>query len=255
MPSERGLRKPPPTQVKLHHLMDGLIYPAVIGAGLVVLGLRVADSLRHVPDKPPDEAILGRVALGMMLLYLYGISYVAFKDVEENGYGWRPFLADIGEALIMFVCFLMLSLLENGKPEEVLYPVIAGLLAIDILVLQPIWLTTAFGEGERPLECFKKHGYRNGALRIGAAGTLIAAIFVQAAIGWIPGPSVSAKISIVQIAVAIIVSALIARWDYLAPAAESYESLSTKVGKLEDRVTALEPPKPVTEISDAALRS
>jgi hypothetical protein len=132
MANESQAPDPQPNE-KFFHLMDGLLYPAVVGAGLVVLAMRAADSHRT------DDYFAARMSLGLMTLCIYCASYVAFKDVHEKAYSVWLFLLDLAEVAVVFTCYLWLGLLDITVTEGIPLPRVFAVLAVDLLPVQIAW--------------------------------------------------------------------------------------------------------------------
>ena len=125
--------------------MDGLIYPAVVGAGLSVLLLQIIGGKTH-------GFWDGRVWLGLMTLALYCASYVAFAGREV--YPVPAFFMDLVEVGLIVACFWSLGLLD-AVPTDVQYRAFSEFLALDIVVVQPLWRLAMSGESGGPFHLWE----------------------------------------------------------------------------------------------------
>ena len=130
----------PGTIGSLKDIMYGLIYPAVLGTGLVFFVLRVAkEQASWLTDPVPY------LALATGLFYI--LSFTALSEKSEDSaqlsYDLLPFFLDLIEVGLMFGCFKFLGLLEDHPaPLPNLLPAYACLLA-DVIVLQILWRLSA----------------------------------------------------------------------------------------------------------------
>jgi hypothetical protein len=130
---------------KLHHLMDGLLYPAVIGVGFVVLLIRVVEGFRPFNQGfwPTEPGVWSQLVLGVMTLCIYADSYVAFTDVLGEQYKPRILPPDLLEVVLIFGCLWALNLLDPNSPKTIRYWAFCLFLCVDILAIQPWWLKAA----------------------------------------------------------------------------------------------------------------
>jgi hypothetical protein len=123
--------------------MYGLVYPAVLGTGLVLFATHVARVIQKshttMTSVLQDLSVYPAIAAG----FFYVLSFTALsKSAEEKerpSYQWLPFLVDWIEVLLMFSCFYFLRLIDEtqqGRPN----PFLAyGCLLVDVIVVQPVW--------------------------------------------------------------------------------------------------------------------
>lgn len=92
---------------KLHDVMYGLFYPAVLGAGLVGLSLHGAgeSSVGFACRAPAMQ-------LGVLFLLYFTASFAASFGLPK--YGASAFLLDLGEVFLMFLAFYLLRLFERS---------------------------------------------------------------------------------------------------------------------------------------------
>jgi hypothetical protein len=125
----------------LKDMMYGLIYPAVLGTGLVLLVL-------HMTKEPSatagflDPVLYPAIAAG----FFYTLSFTALSETAEDkaklSYQWLPFIVDWFEVGLMFGCFYSLGLLDERVTTPRLMAVYGFLLA-DVAIIQPIWRLVA----------------------------------------------------------------------------------------------------------------
>jgi hypothetical protein len=145
---------------KLHNIMFGLYYPAVLGTGLVTLNLHGTyhDSF---PSALRDPAI----QLGAVFLLYFTASFAA--SFEPPKYGACAFIFDLIEVALMFLAFYFLRLFESS----LVTPQVHGayvVLVISIL-LQFAWRWAAG----------KKKPWTRAYLRLIAVAILIGGCFMD----------------------------------------------------------------------------
>ena len=106
----------------LRDVMYGLIYPAVLGTGLVLSGQR-ATKEPSVMDAVKDPALWVAAAAGLFFCASFASVFEEpEKATQGEWYGWWPFLIDSVEVVLMFACFYFLGLFEVPQvPPPVLY--------------------------------------------------------------------------------------------------------------------------------------
>jgi hypothetical protein len=153
----------------LQDLMYGLIYPGVLGTGLVLSGQR-ATKEASVVAALTDPALWVAAAAGLF----FAVSFASVfeepqkEDATEEWYGWTPFLIDLVEVVLMFACFYFLGLFEvpNVPPPELHWAY--GLLIVEIW-WQCLW---RWSIGLKP--------FRLWGMKVGVTAVLV--------LGWIYGP-------------------------------------------------------------------
>lgn len=92
--------------------MYGLIYPAVLGTGLVAVAMQIASYLVR-----GDADFVSRMSLGLRFLFFFCVSFVAGARVPceppKAHYRLPAFGCDLVESLLMFICFLALGLFSQ----------------------------------------------------------------------------------------------------------------------------------------------
>lgn len=107
----------------LRDVMYGLIYPAVLGTGLVLSGQR-ATKEPSVVAAVTDPALWVAAAAGLFFAASFASVFEKPQETDEKGewYGWLPFFIDSVEVVLMFACFYFLGLFEvPSVPPPVLY--------------------------------------------------------------------------------------------------------------------------------------
>ena len=112
---------------RLKNLMYGLLYPAVLGTGLVAIATRISTHISAA-----HSGIDNSVVLGSLFLVFFCASFVA---ADDGTYCCKAFLLDVVEVILMFLCFYYLGLFEEDNPK----PWMAGAYAT-FMVLQPLQL-------------------------------------------------------------------------------------------------------------------
>jgi hypothetical protein len=117
--------KPPETKpvLPLRDVMYGLIYPAVLGTGLVLSGQR-ATKEPSVVAALTDPALWAAAAAGLFFSASFASVFEDPQKTSEKGewYGWGPFFIDSVEVVLMFACFYFLGLFEvPNVPAPMLY--------------------------------------------------------------------------------------------------------------------------------------
>jgi hypothetical protein len=93
-------------------LTVGLFYPAVVGTAFVQLGQRMALQ-GSVVGVVTDIAVLN----GLILLFLFSLSFIATHECAEEGYGLYHFVLDLAEAVLIFSAYSLLGLFTTTKIE------------------------------------------------------------------------------------------------------------------------------------------
>lgn len=126
----------PAVQTPLQQLMYGLIYPAVLGTGIVLTGVRGAHdgSLFNALTDPSIQ--LGFIA-GLFFCASFDSAFY-WPPKQKGHYSAWAFGVDFVEVVLMFICFHYLRLFElPDKPAPNLRLAYA-MLAADV-VLQYLW--------------------------------------------------------------------------------------------------------------------
>ena len=117
-------------------LMYGLIYPAVLGTGLVAMAMQIASYLQQ-----GDRFFLTRMSLAGLFLFFFCISFVAGSKVPSDPpkpkYSWAAFGCDLIEVFFMFCCFLALGLFS--QPAATPHPRTAYLVFLVLIPGQMAW--------------------------------------------------------------------------------------------------------------------
>ncbi len=126
--------------MSLKDIMYGLIYPAVLGTGLVLGVIRIFkedSTIRRLHDPT--------LYVGISACAFYMLSFTSSVETRADrskiAYRLPTFLVDLCEVLLMFACFYSLGLLQN----EVRPPVDASLapaylwLLLDVTIVQFLW--------------------------------------------------------------------------------------------------------------------
>ena len=124
----------------LKDIMYGLIYPAVLGTGLVLGVIRLFK----------EDTVVGRIHdpalyVGISACAFYILSYTSSVETRADrtkiAYRLPTFLVDLCEVFLMFACFYSLGLLQNEEWPPVdasLAPAYLWLL-IDVTIVQFLW--------------------------------------------------------------------------------------------------------------------
>ena len=127
--------------VPLRDVMYGLIYPAVLGTGLVLAVLRVTKEPTGYA-RFHDSALYVAFASGLF----YTFSFTSQSEKQPGGsviaYRLPAFLLDFSEVILMFLCFYYLGLLDDRVIDPRLSPAY-GFLLFDVVVIQPLWRLVA----------------------------------------------------------------------------------------------------------------
>lgn len=125
----------------LKDIMYGLVYPAVLGTGLVLLALHIARLNAGVWVIHDSVSSLA-VAAGCF----YTLSFTALSEGKEErsklSYRWPAFIVDGIEVALMFCCFYFLGLLSEKETAPDL-PFVYGALIVDFIIIQPVWRLVA----------------------------------------------------------------------------------------------------------------
>ncbi|HEX3351735.1 MAG TPA: hypothetical protein VHS34_02845 [Terriglobales bacterium] len=101
----------------LHQLMYGLIYPAVLGTGIVLIGVRAAHQHGFLAAVTDPSVLLGVMACTFFAASFDSAFYWP-ADSPNAAYSRSAFWLDVGEVIVMFVCFHFLRLFEDPKALE-----------------------------------------------------------------------------------------------------------------------------------------
>ena len=126
---------------KLHNLMYGLLYPAILGAGIALL---VAYVLQVGLQ---DAYFVQRVSLGVITLLLFCVSYG--NAFDPSRYGSSAFFLDTAEIVFMGICFWSLNLFYKDIGGPVKFGWFSFSLSFTLLVVQSMWLKLV---GKNPAE-------------------------------------------------------------------------------------------------------
>jgi hypothetical protein len=127
--------------VPAHDIMYGMIYPAVLGTGLVLAVLR-ATKEDSAYSRFHDSALYVAFAAGLFYLFSFTSGSEKKEDKTDIAYRWPTFLVDFLEVILMFLCFYFLGLLDDHAVDPRLSPAYAFLL-IDVVFIQPLWRLVA----------------------------------------------------------------------------------------------------------------
>src|SRR6476660_8541621 len=118
--------------------MYGLIYPAVLGTGIVLIGVRMAhqDGFLAAITDPSFE--LGVTACAFFCASFDSAFYWP-ADSPDAAYNRRAFGLDIVEVILMFVCFHFLRLFEDPKALEAAHLMPAYLCLSADVAMQFLW--------------------------------------------------------------------------------------------------------------------
>lgn len=156
----------------LRDVMYGLIYPAVLGTGLVLAGQRSTKE-PSVVAAVTDPALWVAAAAGLFFCVSFASVFEEPQKPVKEGewYGWWPFLIDSVEVVLMFACFYFLGLFEvpNVPPPELHWAY--GLLIAEIW-WQCLWRKSV---GLDPLRLW--------GMKVG--------VTIVLALGWVFGPKCS----------------------------------------------------------------
>lgn len=98
-----------------YRLMSTLLYPSLLGAGLVWFFQSFSGA---VASGPTDELLLLdflgiRLALALLVLAYFFAPYLLLLIEDQENYRWTAFLADLGDVFVIFVLFYMLGIVVN----------------------------------------------------------------------------------------------------------------------------------------------
>jgi len=117
---------------KLHNLMYGLLYPAILGAGIALLVTYVLQVGLQ------DAFFVQRVSLGVITLLLFCVSYGNAFDPKE--YRSSAFFLDTAEIVFMGICFWALNLFYKDIGGPVKFGWFSFSLGFTLLGVQSVWL-------------------------------------------------------------------------------------------------------------------
>lgn len=129
--------KPP-----LQRIMYELLYPGVLGSG-IVLGIVRATHFDSLAQMAVDPSLW----IDLCACLFYTVSFVS-SDGPENkkdlvfAYGWQAFFVDVLESGLMFFCFNRLRLFDEPSDYIWHHPAVTcaySLLALDVIAVQPLW--------------------------------------------------------------------------------------------------------------------
>ncbi len=121
----------------LKDIMYGLIYPAVLGTGLMFSVLR-ATKERSAYARLHDPSLYLAVATGAFYVLSFTGPFEMRADRVKISYRWPAFLIDWCEVALMFLCFYYLGLLDDEVKDAWLSPAYACLF-VDVALIQPLW--------------------------------------------------------------------------------------------------------------------
>lgn len=116
----------------LYKLMQGMLYPAMLGT-FIVFYVR-----KFVLYGRWDLAFLFRIDLlfSSVLIFYFCLSYIVTESITEKGYNYKFFIVDVLEAITISLCLYFLGLEDHIKYEMDLfgfYITIAGILIISLV--------------------------------------------------------------------------------------------------------------------------
>lgn len=112
-------------------LMKGLIYPAVLGAGIVWFLMFLANYVPVLSQSGEPTPIVKdlRLYFSIWLLLYFCVSFLILETENfPNGYGFCVFFTDVIDVVVIFVVFLSLGLVT--QTSEINYPWLYGGLAL-----------------------------------------------------------------------------------------------------------------------------
>jgi hypothetical protein len=127
--------------VPARDIMYGMVYPAVLGTGLVLAVLRAIKE-DSTYSRFHDSALYVGLAAGLFYSFSFTSGSEKKDDKTEIAYRWPTFLFDFLEVILMFLCFYFLGLLDDHVADPRLSPTYAVLL-IDVVLIQPVWRLVA----------------------------------------------------------------------------------------------------------------
>jgi len=130
-----------PSENKLHNLMYGLLYPAILGAGIALLiayGIQVGVH---------GDLFIQRFSLAVITLLIYCVAYG--NSFDPTKYGPSAFLLDIVEIICMGVCFWALGLFYKDFYGPAKFGLFGFSLSFSLLGVQSLWLKKV---GQKPTE-------------------------------------------------------------------------------------------------------
>lgn len=153
----------------LKEIMYGLIYPAVLGSGLVLFVSHVARDIWHYQTTHAsllrDLTIYPAIAAGLFYISSFSHLTETGKERTKLSYEWLPFFVDWIEVALMFCCFYFLQLIDEHIPVDGPHLFLAyGCLLVDVGVVQPTWRMAA---GVNPLTAFPERAIAASCLAFG----------------------------------------------------------------------------------------
>jgi len=177
----------------LKKLIQALYYPAVLGTGFVLL-------LNKLVIQPAASVVVADVTnhFAVLLILFFSIAYLVNDSVPVDSYGVLPFVLDLAEIAMVFLCFFYLGFMQPDKPDAVNLSRFYFALAI-VPCLQQCW-NVAVGLTDRRrvllsgavlafLLCGGLWGWRFQAFNVGAVPLLAAALFAYLRLLGRPGHS------------------------------------------------------------------
>jgi hypothetical protein len=164
----------PATHRPLKLFVLDLLYPAVLGALIVFLFIRLAKSDFSALTEPTTH-------FGIILGVFYAFGFLAAK--LSSNYSWRLAFVDCLSSILMFICFYALGLSEDKAPQFTNYR--NFYIALLLVVLSPL-LRRTIVHGHRP--------HFTGGLAIVAVVVVGLALLAQIAPGplsWLTPPIVA----------------------------------------------------------------
>ena len=101
------------TDNKLGALMQGLIYPAFLGAAFVWALTRFADQYQHASGITPLLSSVENYFAVWLLLYFCAPFLILTKTELPNPYNKLSFMLDIGDVIVIFIAFFNLGFVSN----------------------------------------------------------------------------------------------------------------------------------------------
>ncbi|MGB6191453.1 MAG: hypothetical protein WBF42_03220 [Terracidiphilus sp.] len=124
----------------LKDIMYGLIYPAVLGTGLVLGVMRIFKE-RTIEGRVHDPALYVAISACAFYMLSFTASVETRADRTKIAYRLPTFLVDLLEVFLMFACFYSLGLLQdesNPPADSSLSPAYLWLL-LDVTIVQFLW--------------------------------------------------------------------------------------------------------------------
>lgn len=120
---------------RMHNLMYGLYYPAVLGAGVVVALQRVSNHSMQGPQ----------ISVAITAGAFFSLSFASGVGSEDR-YGIAPLILDMAEVIGMFYCLNSLGLIDFSSPiprtVTSAYLILLGLVCFQLLWRKAVKLKT-----------------------------------------------------------------------------------------------------------------